>query len=112
SFWFVIAGCHTATDLLYLGMMAAPVLLKLFPRIYDDPYPKLQLFVLGILMWYRTGLLAVLAIRKMEGINFGFIPHRSDWAVGLKNFLWFLPLGFAIGYALDFFPVKQPAGSM
>src|SRR5690349_14620608 len=66
SFWFVVTGRKTATDLAYLGLMAAPVLLKLFPLIYADPFPRLQLFVLGILMWYRTGLIAVLSIRRME----------------------------------------------
>ena len=67
-------------------IMAAPVLLKVFNDIYADPFPRLQLFVLGILMWYRTGLLAVLSIRKMEGINFGFVPGRKDWAVGIAKF--------------------------
>ena len=98
SFWFVIAGRRTAADLAYLAVMAAPVLLKVFRDIYEDPFPRLQLFVLGVLMWYRTGLLAGLSIRKMEGINFGFVPRRHDWAIGVRNFLYFLPLGLLLGY--------------
>jgi membrane protease YdiL (CAAX protease family) len=112
SFWFVIAGRRPVTDLAYLGLMAAPVLLKSFPAIYDDPFPRLQLFVLGLLMWYRTGLVAVLSIRKMEGINFGFVPKRVDWAVGLRNFGYFLPLGLLLGYALDFFRLRTSLGWM
>jgi membrane protease YdiL (CAAX protease family) len=112
SFWFVVAGRRTATDLAYLVLMAAPVLLKVFPRIYDDPFPRLQLFVLGVLMWYRTGLLAVLSIRKMEGINFGFVPRKDDWAVGIRNFLYFLPLGLLVGYGLDFFSFRPALGMM
>ena len=112
SFWFVLAGRRTVTDLTYLGLMAAPILLKLFPAIYDDPFPRLQLFVLGILMWYRTGVLAVLSIRKMEGINFGFVPKRDDWAVGLRNFLYFLPLGLVFGYGLNFFSLRPSLGWM
>jgi membrane protease YdiL (CAAX protease family) len=112
SFWFVIAGRKPVTDLAYLGLMAAPVLLKAFPAIYEDPFPRLQLFVLGILMWYRTGLIAVLSIRKMEGINFGFVPKRVDWAVGLRNFVYFLPLGLVLGYALHFFRLRTSLGWM
>lgn len=112
SFWFVVFGRRTWTDLLYLALMAAPVLLKAFKDIYVDPIPRLQLFVLGILMWYRTGLLAVLSIRKMEGINFGFVPARKDWAVGVRNFLYFLPLGFSLGWWMDFFSVRQSSGLM
>jgi uncharacterized protein len=108
SFWFVLFGRRPATDLLYLVFMAAPVLLKLFPTLYTDPFSKLQLHVLGALMWYRTGVLAVLAIRKMDGINFGFLPGRTDWAVGLRNFVYFLPVGFVIGYWLDFFGIRSP----
>ena len=63
-------------------------------------------------MWYRTGLLAVLSIRKMDGINFGFVPKRLDWAVGLRNFVYFLPLGLLLGYALDFFRLRTSLGWM
>jgi membrane protease YdiL (CAAX protease family) len=112
SFWFVVTGRKTATDLAYLGLMAAPVLLKLFPLIYADPFPRLQLFVLGILMWYRTGLIAVLSIRRMEGINFGFVPKRGEWSVGLRNFAYFLPFGLLIGFALNFFSLRPAFGWM
>lgn len=112
SFWFVLAGKRPVTDLLYLVLLAAPVLLKFFPTLYRDPWPKLQLFVLGILMWYRTGLLAVLSIRKMEGINFGFVPQKGEWVVGLRNFLYFLPLGLALGFALDYFSPRPTFGWM
>lgn len=107
SFWFVIAGRRTWTDVAYLALMAAPVLLKVFKGVYADPFPRLQLFVLGLLMWYRTGLLAVLSIRKMEGINFGFVPERRDWIVGIRNFGFFLPLGLSLGWWLDFFRIRD-----
>ena len=112
SFWFVVAGRRTFADLLYLALMAAPILLKIFPQIYQDPFPRLQLFVLGVLMWYRTGLLAVLSIRKMEGINFGFVPRPADWAVGIRNFLYFLPVGLLLGYGLGFVSTRKPIGWM
>jgi membrane protease YdiL (CAAX protease family) len=112
SFWFVAAGKRSWTDLLYLLIMAAPILLKTFKDVYADPLPKLQLFVLGVLMWYRTGLLAALSIRRMEGINFGFVPQKRDWAVGVRNFLYFLPLGVVAGFGMGLFGLKPSLGWM
>jgi membrane protease YdiL (CAAX protease family) len=48
----------------------------------------------------------------MEGINFGFVPARTDWVVGVRNFLYFLPLGFVLGYWLDFFSLRSPLDRM
>jgi membrane protease YdiL (CAAX protease family) len=112
SFWFLAAGKRSATDLLYLVVMAAPILLKIFKPLYEDPFPKLQLHVLGALMWYRTGLLAALSLRKMEGVNFGFVPHRQDWAIGLRNFLYFLPLGLIFGFGTDLLSLRPALGWM
>ena len=47
SFWFVVAGRKTATDLAYLGLMAAPVLLKVFPTIYDRSISALAAICAG-----------------------------------------------------------------
>lgn len=112
SFWFVVFGRRPVTDMLYLVFMAVPVLFKVFPSLYDDPFPKLQLHILGALMWYRTGLLSVLSIRKMDGINFGFVPARREWTIGIRNFVYFLPLGFALGYWLNFFSVRTSLDKM
>jgi membrane protease YdiL (CAAX protease family) len=112
SFWFVAAGKRAWTDLLYLVLMAAPMLLKLFRPLYLDPFPKLQLHVLGAMMWYRVGLLAALSIRKMDGINFGFVPQKRDWAIGLRNFVYFLPLGLVFGFGLDFLSLRPSLGWM
>ena len=110
SFWFVAAGKRASTDLLYLALMAAPILLKTFRPVYEDPFPKLQLHVLGALMWYRTGLLAALSLRKMEGVNFGFVPHKRDWAIGIRNFAYFLPIGLLFGFSLDFLSLRPSFG--
>jgi membrane protease YdiL (CAAX protease family) len=58
--------------------------------------------VLGAMMWYRTGLIAVLTLRRMDGIGFGFLPSRSDWNIGLRNFVWFLPPGLLLALAIGF----------
>jgi len=63
-------------------------------------------------MWYRTGLLAALSIRKMEGVNFGFVPRKQDWAIGLRNFVYFLPLGLVIGFGSGLLSLRPSMGWM
>ena len=43
-------------DLLYLGLMAAPVLLKVFPTDLRRPVSAFAVVRTRLLMWYRTGL--------------------------------------------------------
>jgi uncharacterized protein len=107
SFWFVFVGKRTSTDLMFLPFMAAPILFKWFPQLYPDPAPGMQMHVLGALMWYRTGLLALLSIRRIEGVDFGFVPRKLDWAVGLRQFLYFMPVGLLLGFAMDYFTVRS-----
>jgi membrane protease YdiL (CAAX protease family) len=106
SFWYVLAGRRTAADAGFLILMALPVLLKLFPSLYPDPIPRLSLHVLGVLMWYRLGIVAVLVLRKMGGIGFSFLPRPHEWWIGLRNFAIFLPVGFGIAVALQFVPPR------
>jgi len=109
AFWFVILPRHDATDLGFLVLMAAPILAGMFETIYPDPAPRLPGEILGALVWYRTGLVAVLSIRHMEGIGFGFIPRRAEWVIGVRNFLWFLPLGAALAAATSFVRLRDIA---
>jgi uncharacterized protein len=107
SFWFLIAGKSIAADLGFLALMAAVYVAKLFPHIFIDITPRLPASVLGTAMWIRTGLLAILSIRKMEGIGFGFWPSRREWNIGFVHFLLFLPAGFILGTTLKFLHPKN-----
>ncbi|HYP13700.1 MAG TPA: type II CAAX endopeptidase family protein, partial [Bryobacteraceae bacterium] len=103
SFWFLVFGRkRPGADLAFLGLMAAPVVLETFKSLYVDPFPRLQLHVLGLMMWYRTGIVAILLIRKMEGIGFGFVPQRREWGIGVRNYLLFLPIGYLSAVLLNF----------
>jgi membrane protease YdiL (CAAX protease family) len=53
-------------------------------------------------MWYRIGIVAVLCIRRMEGIGFGLVPRAHEWRVGLVHYLLFLPAGYILAERLDF----------
>ncbi len=90
------------TDTVFLAFMAAVVLSGCFSSIYPVPAPRLRLEILGQMMWIRTGVLAALWFRRAEGIGFGFIPSIAEWKIGLRHYLYFLPVGLPLALAIGF----------
>jgi membrane protease YdiL (CAAX protease family) len=114
SFWYAIAPWREMpmqTDLLILAVAAGILLSDVFKAIYPQLAPKATVSILGQLMLIRTYAFALLCIRKHDLAGFGFWPSRTDWAVGLRQFVYFVPLGFALAYAIGFttFRPFQPA---
>ncbi len=101
--WYVLwSKKHSASDLLFLAVLAGVILLKIFPRIYIELTPRIPAAVLGQLMWIRLGISAVLSIRGMGGIGFGFLPSRKDWSIGIQQFAMFAPVALVCGMLLRF----------
>lgn len=110
SFWFRVMPWYPALDISFLALMAGVYLAKPFHWIYQPPVPQLEIAVLGQLLWIRLGVLAVLEIRRFEGLGFGFIPSGREWLAGLKNFACFMPLGGALMYGLEFARLQPAEG--
>ncbi len=108
SFWFILLPKNPAADLLLLVFMATVWIAKLFPLWYLCPFPKLYLPVLGQLMWFRTGLLSMLSIRRVRGVGFGFWPKAREWRIGLAHFAIFLPLAAALAWGIGFASPRTP----
>ncbi|MBV8819925.1 MAG: CPBP family intramembrane metalloprotease, partial [Acidobacteriaceae bacterium] len=53
-------------------------------------------------MWVRVGVLAVLSLRRIDNVRFGFLPTSQEWRIGIEQFLYFLPLGAILAYFLHF----------
>ena len=98
AFWYAWAPRGIFSDLLFLGFMAAVYLSRPFDSIYGHPAPHAALGILGQLMWIRLGLMAVLSLRGLDDARFGFVPSPDEWRVGLQHYLYFLPVGAALGY--------------
>jgi len=107
SFWYLIAGRRTGADAGFVLLLAVPVLLRAFDVLYPDVVPRLPMQTLGAVMWYRTALLAILVLRRLEGVGFGLIPRRREWAIGFRNFLWFMPIGLAGALAVGFVQLRD-----
>ena len=108
SFWYILLPKKPATDLLLLVFMTAVWLGKLFTLWYLCPFPKLYLPVLGQLMWFRTGLFAMLSIRRVKGVGFGFWPLRREWEIGAVYFAIFMPLAAILAWAIGFAGPRIP----
>jgi len=109
SFWYAWIRPSVPVDLLFLAFIAAVYLSKLFDQVYGHPAPHTALEILGRLMWIRVGLMAVLSLRSMEDARFGFVPTSNEWRIGVRLYLFFLPVGAAIAYLLHFARFKPPA---
>lgn len=100
--WFRWFGRRRATDLLFLLLMAAPLVFKGFALVYDRPLLNLRLEFLGQLLWIRLGVLAVLHQRPERGIHFGFWPTGAEWRTGLiygvAGAAAALPAAWAVGF--------------
>lgn len=108
SFWYVLLPHNGATDVLFVLLMAVVFLANFERTEYLNPYPKLQLDVLGKLMWIRTGAFAMLCVRRMKGVGFGFWPRRAEWKIGVVYFGLFLPFAALAGWTVGFAAPHAP----
>jgi uncharacterized protein len=97
SFWYVALPAAPVSDALFLVVIAAVYLSKIFDRIYISPIPKLSISVLGHLMLIRTAALAVLIIRGNVMAEYRLLPNRKEWLTGLRYFGMMLPV-IALAY--------------
>lgn len=93
SFWYLLTPRRFAYDLGFLVIAAAPLIAHLFRRIYISPDAKVQLDILGHLMWIRAGIIALLVLRPWNPGQFSLWPRLEEWKRGLA---W---------YAITLFPV-------
>jgi len=108
SFWYVFLPHVGFSDIVFLGFLAAIMLTKVFDRLYPTPVPKLHIEILGQLMLIRTAVFALLCLRKIRGVGFGFVPSRKDWMVGTQYYLMFLPVAVVLALWLKFVTLRWP----
>jgi membrane protease YdiL (CAAX protease family) len=87
SFWYAVLPKRFAYDAGFIVIAAAPILLRVFPRIYFAPDSHVRVDILGHLMWIRIGVLALLVLRGWNPGPFSLWPRASEWRSGL---LWFV----------------------
>ena len=109
SFWYVALPHKLPADLLFLVFMAAIWISRTLRNQYVSPYPRLQMDVLAHLMWVRTGTMALLGVRRMSGVGFGFWPQVREWKIGGGYFVAFAAAGVPLAWWIGFASPRWPA---
>ncbi len=86
-FWQAVLPHRLIYDLGFLVVAAAPIVARVFVRIYQAPDPAIHVDVLGHVMWLRVGIFALLGLRRWNPGSFGLWPEMHEWRAGV---LWYL----------------------
>lgn len=87
ALWYAVLPRRFAYDAGFLIIGAAPILLRVFPRIYRSPDEHTRVDVLGHLMWIRVGIMALLVLREWDPGPFSLWPRRDEWKTGILYYL-------------------------
>jgi hypothetical protein len=71
-------------------------------RLFGGAWPYNGLGSLPKLYLADVALYLYLVVRPLEGVGYSLIPRLSDLAIGLREWLFFLPLALGLGFALHF----------
>lgn len=85
-------------DALVLAVIAATHLLKLL----QGTWGYAGLAALSKLYLIDLTLYLYLVVRNLEGVGYCFIPRRDAFVTGAREWLYFLPFGVGLAFALHF----------
>ncbi|HEX8927199.1 MAG TPA: CPBP family intramembrane glutamic endopeptidase [Terriglobales bacterium] len=71
-------------------------------RLLSGAWPHSGLGSLPKLYLCDVALYLYLVVRQLEGVGYSFVPRASAFAIGAREWLYFAPFAFGIGFALHF----------
>jgi membrane protease YdiL (CAAX protease family) len=109
ALWYFVLPRSALSDLAF-GVFVGWILLgRYFDGIYPEPYPKVQLSIIGKVGVLQAAVLALMVVRQTPETGYGFWPSWREWRIGALHFAGFaaiaLPLGLAMK-AVSFSPAK------
>jgi membrane protease YdiL (CAAX protease family) len=87
TFWHAVLPRRPVYDFGFLIIAAAPIIARVFQRIYRSPDPHIPVDILGHLMWIRIGIMALLVLRQWNPGRFGLWPRLREWKIGIFYYL-------------------------
>lgn len=107
--WFRILPAAPAADLGFLALVVAVKLSRYAQALYPPPYKGVEIGVLGDLALFQTAVLALMLERPVRETGYGFLPTWKDWRIGALHYLYFLPVGCGLAWALHAVRFTGPA---
>jgi membrane protease YdiL (CAAX protease family) len=108
AYWFVLLPHVWWADLGFVCFATAILLSQVLKHvIYPIPAPHVPVDVApGHATLIHVAALSILVVRRFPGIGYSFVPTRQEVIIGIKNFVFFLPFGAAVGLSLSMFRYK------
>jgi len=82
-------------------------------RVFAGAWPYSGLGSMPKLYLADVALYLYVVVRRLEGIGYSLVPRWNDFAVGLREWVFFLPLALGLGFAthfIHFYPRVPSAG--
>jgi membrane protease YdiL (CAAX protease family) len=107
--WYRVLPAHPVSDLGFLALVAAIKLGRYATAIYPTPFQGVEIAVLGDLALFQITVMVLMLERRVPETGYGFWPQGKDWKIGAINFLYFAPVGIALGLGLKAVHFARPA---
>src|ERR1019366_5893122 len=98
--WYRILPAVPVADAGFLVLLVAVKLGRYGAPIYPVPFKGVEIGILGDLALFNMAVLVLMLERRVRETGFGFLPTANDWRIGARNYLYFLPIGAALGFLL------------
>ena len=98
--WYRVLPAVPMADVGFLALIVAVKLGRYGAPIYPTPYKGVEIGILSDLALFNMAVLVLMLQRRVRETGFGFLPTANDWRIGARNYLYFLPIGAALGFLL------------
>ena len=107
--WYLVLPVAVITDLAFLALVGVVLIGHYVDNLYPDPYPKLNIAILGRIGLFQITVLVLLIQRRVQETGYGFVPHWSEWRIGALHYLYFLPVAACLALPLKAVRLAPPA---
>jgi membrane protease YdiL (CAAX protease family) len=99
--WYRVLPAVPVVDVGFLVLVVAVKLGGYTTSVYPTPFKGVEIGRLGDLALFNIAVLVLMLERRIRETGFGFLPTVKDWRIGARNYLYFLPVGAALGFLLN-----------
>src|SRR5205807_7887989 len=105
----VVASSTSSTKLVWQDTVVLATLCAVYLlRLLTPAWPYAGLAVLPKLYVADLALYLYIVVRKLDGVGYSLVPSRHTFLVGLREWVYFLPLGIGLGTVLRFIHFHAP----